>query len=72
MSKKPNNSTIICLVVATFIAGVVMYAAWLWVNQWIGMPDWVFFAVYSLAVPTMGFYEAVYWGYWMAKTDDSL
>lgn len=66
---KPHNSTIIALVTATFLAGMLLYVVWNWANQWLNLPDWIFFLAYTITIPTFGFYKAIYWGYWMANPD---
>lgn len=66
---KPRNTTIIILVLATFLAGIALYALWEAINKHLNLPNWIFFLVYSITIPTVGFYRVLYWGYWLSKTE---
>lgn len=67
---KPSNSTIICLIIGTAIAGILAYAVWKPIQATLQLDDWAFFVAYAIIVPTLGFYKAIYWGFWMAKLED--
>ena len=73
MSKQlPTNTLVITYILGTFLAGIISYALWRKIAPIFHLPEWIYFLAYSLSVPTMGFYRALKWGYWLSKNEGSL